>query len=41
MPEADFDRIASHLQPPRGDENVIKIDGTKLDPATVMPILNP
>lgn len=31
MSLADFERIASHLQPPDEDENVVKIDGTELD----------
>ena len=31
MSLADFERIASHLQPPDEDEKVVKIDGTNLD----------
>lgn len=31
MSDEDFQRIASHLQPPGEDEKVIKIDGAKLD----------
>lgn len=36
MSEAQFDAIVSKLEPPREDEKVIKIDGTKFDRATVM-----
>jgi len=31
MTEEQFDAITSKLEPPRDDENVIKIDGTKFD----------
>lgn len=40
MPAADFDRLADHLQPPREDEKVIKIDGTKLDEAGLIRLIN-
>ena len=36
MSSADFERIASHLEPPTKDEKVIKIDGTKLDNQALM-----
>lgn len=32
MPLEDFERLSNHLQPPRADEHVIKIDGTKVTP---------
>jgi predicted kinase len=35
----DFDRIASHLQPPAEDETVIKIDGTKVDRQELLRLL--
>lgn len=35
MTDADFDRMASRLEPPREDEKVIKIDGTEIDEAAV------
>ncbi len=31
MTDEDFERIASHLEPPAEDEKIIKIDGTKID----------
>jgi predicted kinase len=33
--EADFERMAGNLQPPRDDEQAIAIDGTQLDPPVV------
>jgi len=30
MPPEDFERIASHLQPPHDDEHPVKIDGTHI-----------
>jgi predicted kinase len=35
MPLAHFERIARNLQPPRADEKVIKLDGTKITEAYV------
>ena len=40
MSDADFERIAGHLQPPGEDEKVIKIDGTDLDVAELTRLLN-
>jgi predicted kinase len=40
MSSQDFERIASHLQPPRQDEKVIKIDGAKLDPEAAVKLLD-
>lgn len=36
MSEERFDQIVSKLEPPRENEKVIKIDGTKLDSQTVL-----
>lgn len=30
MPEDDFERISSHLEEPRPDEQVIRVDGTRI-----------
>jgi len=35
MPEADFDRIAGNLEPPRPDEHVIEMDGTDITPTYI------
>ena len=40
MPPETFDRIASHLEPPREDEKVIKIDGTGIDQDRVCALLD-
>jgi len=40
MSDADFERIASHLQPPREDEKNIKIDGSKFDKDQVVALLS-
>ena len=40
MSETDFERIASHLEPPTEDEKVIKIDGSKFDRDQIVRILN-
>jgi predicted kinase len=39
MSEAQFDAIVSKLEPPREDEKVIKIDGTKLDEQAVIALV--
>jgi predicted kinase len=39
MSGQQFDTIAGKLETPREDEKVIKIDGTKLDPETVMRLI--
>lgn len=39
MTEAQFERIANHLQEPRDDEKVIKIDGTNVDKAELIQLL--
>lgn len=39
MTDAEFTAIASKLQPPRKDEKIIKIDGTKIDKAAVIELL--
>ncbi len=39
MTDAEFSAIASKLQPPRKDEIVIKIDGSKVDKAEVIELL--
>jgi predicted kinase len=35
MPLSDFLRISRHLQPPRPEEQPVKIDGTHIDPEAV------
>lgn len=30
LPEADFERLSNHLEPPRDDEQPIKLDGTTI-----------
>lgn len=30
LPEADFERLSNHLEPPREDERPIKLDGTRI-----------
>lgn len=40
MPSEAFERIAGHLEPPREDEKVIKIDGTNVDPHQVLGLIN-
>ncbi len=40
MSEADFDRIASHLEVPTDNEDVIKIDGSKLNSQELSEKLN-
>ena len=40
MSEAQFDTIATHLEPPTEDEKIIKIDGTKLDEQELMRLLS-
>ncbi len=40
MSDAEFTAIVSKLQPPRKDEKIIKIDGTKIDRAGVMALLS-
>lgn len=40
MNTRQFDAIADKLEPPREDEKVIKIDGTKFDEAEVMRLLS-
>lgn len=40
MSEAQFDGIATKLEQPTEDEKVIKIDGTEIDPETVVRLLN-
>lgn len=40
MSPEQFDAIASKLEPPRPDEKIIKIDGTKLDAATVSSLID-
>lgn len=40
MSEERFNSIVSKLEPPRKDEKVIKIDGTKLDPTEVLALLH-
>jgi len=40
MSAEDFERIASHLQPPTENENAIKIDGTELDPQAAIALLH-
>jgi hypothetical protein len=39
MSEEQFDAIVSKLEPPRDDEKVIKINGTKLDRETVIALV--
>jgi predicted kinase len=36
MTPEEFNRTANHLEPPAKDEEVIKIDGVKLDPSSTM-----
>ena len=38
MSEAQFDTIVSKLEPPHEDEKIIKVDGTKLDRETLIPL---
>lgn len=40
MTPEQFDRIASHLEPPQEDEKIIKIDGLKFDPAELKSLLS-
>lgn len=40
MSEEQFDAIADKLEPPDKSENIIKIDGTKIDEATIKQLLN-
>jgi predicted kinase len=40
MTEDDFERIASHLEPPSKDEKIIKFDGTKIDRQQVIELLH-
>lgn len=35
MSHDDFERVASHLEPPRPEERAIEIDNTQLDPADI------
>lgn len=39
MTDQEFDRIIHKLEPPTEDENIIKIDGAKLDKATITALL--
>ncbi len=36
MTDAQFEAIVAKLEPPRSDENIIKLDGTNLDEANVV-----
>ena len=40
MSEADFERIAGHLEAPRKDEKIIKIDASEFDKDKVAALLN-
>lgn len=40
MSEADFERLANHLEPPNEDEKIIKIDGAKFDSSQLEPLLS-
>lgn len=40
MTQDQFDAITAKLEPPREDEKVIKLDGTKLDTQEVLKLLN-
>jgi predicted kinase len=35
MSHEDFERVASHLEPPHPEEHAVEIDGTHVDPASV------
>ena len=35
MSHEDFERVASHLEPPRVEEHAIEIDGTHIDPKVI------
>jgi predicted kinase len=39
MESENFDRIASHLEPPRESEKVLKLDGTNFDKQALMRLL--
>lgn len=39
MPVEEFERMSGHLEPPRSNETVIKIDGTKISADTVRKLL--
>ncbi len=40
MTQAEFEAITAKLEPPTENENVVKIDGTRLDKQTVIKLLN-
>jgi predicted kinase len=40
MTERQFDAIVAKLEPPRGDEKIIKIDGTKLDQRAILALIS-